>query len=170
MSTNPTNQKRRDIRPAARAGEAARRARHGLGSSDCFPGNVSHLVNPIVGALRLMERDGEALSATDMEWYIDRLSLVLALAESEPAESELAVLRAKLARVEALADGWERYAEKPLDVQVSCLSAHVAAATRVREALADPAPGAEGDDARRWRARCGCYGGPHGGYTCQACR
>lgn len=53
---------------------------HGLGPSEYLPGNVSHLVSPIVGMLRLLERDGEAPDAEDVDYMIDRLSFVLELA------------------------------------------------------------------------------------------
>lgn len=56
---------------------------HGLGPSEFFPGNVAHLVSPLVGELRLMERDGEALKPEKMAYYIDRLMLVLELAREQ---------------------------------------------------------------------------------------
>ena len=66
------------------------RIRHGVGSSEDFPGNVCHLVSPIVGYLRLRQRDGEA--PTDLDHIIDRLSLVLDMARQEatPEPSEVA--------------------------------------------------------------------------------
>lgn len=57
------------------------RQHHGLGSTDYLPGNVQHLVSPIVGHLRLMQADGESLGPEDMEWMIDRLSFVLEIAQ-----------------------------------------------------------------------------------------
>ena len=68
---------------------------HGLGPSTYLPGNVSHLVSPIVGMLRLMERDGEAPDPEDMAYMIDRLAFVLEIAreadeEEEPVPSEVA--------------------------------------------------------------------------------
>lgn len=59
------------------------RPHHGLGPSDYLPGNVQHLVSPLVGHLRLMERDGEALESKDMDYFIDRLMFVLELAREE---------------------------------------------------------------------------------------
>ncbi len=56
---------------------------HGLGPSTYLPGNVCHLVSPIVGMLRLMERDGESPDAGDVAFVIDRLSFVLELAREE---------------------------------------------------------------------------------------
>lgn len=56
---------------------------HGLGPSTYFPGNVSHLVSPIVGILRIMEADGEIPDEDDFAWFIDRLTFVLELAEEE---------------------------------------------------------------------------------------
>lgn len=52
---------------------------HGLGPSRYYPGNVSHLVQPIVGMLRLMERDNETPDADDVTYMIDRLAFVLEL-------------------------------------------------------------------------------------------
>lgn len=72
---------------AWRARRAEGRPLHGLGPSTYFPGNVQHLVSPLVGHLRLMERDGEALAAEDMVHYIDRLLLVLELAREQPPEA-----------------------------------------------------------------------------------
>lgn len=60
---------------------AAGRIEHGVGASEDFPGNVCHLVSPIVGMLRLSERDGTDLP--DLDWMIDRLSLVLDMARQE---------------------------------------------------------------------------------------
>lgn len=59
------------------------RVKHGLGSSDYLPGNIQHLVSPIVGFLRLRHRDEIAPTAEDVEWMIDRLSLVLDLAREQ---------------------------------------------------------------------------------------
>ena len=59
------------------------RPHHGLGPSTYLPGNVSHLVSPVVGHLRLMDEDGEVLDASDMTWIIDRLSMVLELAREQ---------------------------------------------------------------------------------------
>ena len=56
------------------------RAHHGLGASTYLPGNVQHLVSPLVGMLRLREHDGELLDANDMVYMIDRLSFVLDIA------------------------------------------------------------------------------------------
>lgn len=60
---------------------AAGRIKHGVGSSEDFPGNVCHLVSPIVGTLRRRQRDGGTLP--DMGRIIDRLSLVLDMAREE---------------------------------------------------------------------------------------
>lgn len=64
---------------------AAGRIKHGVGPSENFPGNVCHLVSPIVGFLRLRQRDGGTVP--EIGWMIDRLSLVLDMAqqEAEPA-------------------------------------------------------------------------------------
>lgn len=62
---------------------AAGRVKHGVGASEDFPGNVCHLVSPIVGIMRRLERDGEPLRIDDMDWMIDRLSLVLDMANDE---------------------------------------------------------------------------------------
>lgn len=56
---------------------------HGLGRSNYFPGNVLHLVSPLVGHLRLLEQDGKTLDAHDILHYIDRLAFVLELAWEE---------------------------------------------------------------------------------------
>ena len=56
---------------------------HGLGPSTYLPGNVQHLVSPLVGMLRLQEADGETPDAEDVAHLIDRLSLVLDLAREE---------------------------------------------------------------------------------------
>lgn len=53
---------------------------HGLGQSEYFPGNVQHLVSPIVGILRLKEADGDKVGPSTMAYMIDRLSLLLDLA------------------------------------------------------------------------------------------
>lgn len=39
--------------------------------------------DPVVGFLRLRQRDGEPLSDDDFEWFIDRLGLVLDMARHE---------------------------------------------------------------------------------------
>lgn len=57
------------------------RAKHGVGSSEDFPGNVCHLVSPIVGWMRRRERDGKPLD--DLAHTIERLSLVLDMANDE---------------------------------------------------------------------------------------
>jgi hypothetical protein len=62
---------------------AAGRIRHGVGSDDYLPGNVQHLVSPIVGILRLKEHNGEDIDAGLLEYVIDRLSLVLDLAQKD---------------------------------------------------------------------------------------
>ncbi len=60
------------------------RPHHGLGASTYFPGNVCHLVSPIVGHLRLMEHYGETdLDAKYLAYLIDRLSMVIELAEEQ---------------------------------------------------------------------------------------
>jgi hypothetical protein len=56
------------------------RSGHGLGQSDYLPGNVQHLVSPIVGMLRRMERDGEIPDEDDYKFLIDRLTFVLEIA------------------------------------------------------------------------------------------
>ena len=61
----------------------AGRIKHGVGSSEDFPGNVCHLVSPVVGILRLRERDGKTLTPDEMAYFIDRLSLVLDMAREE---------------------------------------------------------------------------------------
>jgi hypothetical protein len=66
---------------AARIAEG--RIKHGVGQSEDFPGNVSHLVSPIVGTLRLRERDTKPITLGDIGWFIDRLSLVLDMARAE---------------------------------------------------------------------------------------
>jgi hypothetical protein len=69
----------------------AGRAKHGVGMSSNFPGNVSHLVSPLVGTLRLRERDGETLTADEIAHYIDRLSLVLDMARQETEDAEAGI-------------------------------------------------------------------------------
>lgn len=64
------------------------RPHHGLGPSDGFAGNVQHLVSPIVGHLRLLERDGQPLPVEDLEHYIDRLMFVIELAEEAHEDSK----------------------------------------------------------------------------------
>lgn len=64
------------------------RVKHGVGSSEYLPGNVQHLVSPIVGLLRLMEHDGESPDAETVTYVIDRLSLVLDLAREEDENRE----------------------------------------------------------------------------------
>ena len=60
------------------------RPHHGLGPSTYLPGNVCHLVSPIVGHLRLMEHYGETdLDAKYLAYLIDRLSMVIELAEEQ---------------------------------------------------------------------------------------
>lgn len=63
------------------------RVRHGVGLSPNFPGNVSHLVSPVVGFLRLRQRDNEPLTTDDFDWFIDRLGLVLDMARHEAEQS-----------------------------------------------------------------------------------
>ncbi|HKO27592.1 MAG TPA: hypothetical protein VJU80_09060 [Solirubrobacteraceae bacterium] len=72
------------------------RVKHGVGASEDFPGNVSHLVSPIVGTLRLRERDTVPITLGDIRWFIDRLSLVLDMArhEAEITDERLAADRA----------------------------------------------------------------------------
>ncbi|MGZ6788353.1 MAG: hypothetical protein ACXVGQ_00210 [Mycobacteriaceae bacterium] len=62
---------------------AAGRTKHGVGASEDFPGNVCHLVSPIVGLLRLRQRDGRPLPDADMAHIIDHPSLVLDMANAE---------------------------------------------------------------------------------------
>lgn len=64
----------------------AGRDHHGLGPSTYFPGNVQHLVNPVVGILRIMEQDGEIPDADDFAYLIDTLAFVLELAEEEDSK------------------------------------------------------------------------------------
>lgn len=86
---------------------AAGRVKHGVGASEDFPGNVCHLVSPIVGILRLRERDGEGFRADDMDHFIDRLSLVLDMARDEAArDAERERMGAERALREA-ADEWQ---------------------------------------------------------------
>jgi hypothetical protein len=68
---------------------AAGRIKHGVGASEYLPGNVCHLVSPIVGTLRLRQHDGEPVP--DLGWIIDRLSLVLDMARHE-AERDARVI------------------------------------------------------------------------------
>ena len=56
------------------------RPHHGLGSSDHFPGNVQHLVSPIVGTLRLRKHHGEALTQEELDHIEDRLAFLLEIA------------------------------------------------------------------------------------------
>lgn len=56
---------------------------HGMGPSRYLPGDVQHLVSPLVGMLRLMECDGETPDAEDVEYLIDRLSFVLDIARED---------------------------------------------------------------------------------------
>lgn len=67
---------------------ATGRVKHGVGQSPDLAGNVCHLVSPIVGSLRLDERDGNTPTQDEIRWMIDRLSLVLDLA-NEHAEEHL---------------------------------------------------------------------------------
>ena len=94
-------------------GTAAWRARveaglpeHGLGASLGLSGNVQHLVSPIVGMLRLQERDGERPDASDMAYIIDRLSFVLELARERDGEegSEIAVLERRVTSMHVVLD------------------------------------------------------------------
>lgn len=62
---------------------AAGRIKHGVGASTDFPGNVCHLVSPIVGVLRLRQHHGETVEPDYLDHLIDRLSLVLDMAEQE---------------------------------------------------------------------------------------
>lgn len=97
---------------------AAGRVRHGVGESEDFPGNVCHLVSPIVGLMRLRQRDGEPLD--DLGHVIDRLSLVLDMARQEAAaeaqrdaaRAELeAVRREERMRAEDQAKAWQKLAK-----------------------------------------------------------
>jgi hypothetical protein len=63
--------------------ERKRTKRFGVPSPAGFPADVQHLVNPIIGWLRLMEADGEALEPSSMASIIERLELVVELAEGE---------------------------------------------------------------------------------------
>lgn len=63
---------------------AAGRVTHGVGDSEDLPGNISHLVSPVVGQLRRAQRDG---TVPDLDWIIDRLSLVLDMARVEAETS-----------------------------------------------------------------------------------
>jgi hypothetical protein len=67
---------------------AAGRITHGVGMSEDFPGNVCHLVSPLVGHLRLLERDGRTLNAADLAHYIERLSLVLDMADADTERAD----------------------------------------------------------------------------------
>lgn len=64
------------------------RPHHGLGPSDYFPGNVQHLVSPIVGMLRLDQADGRTMTPENLEYVIDRLAFVLELAREEDAAEQ----------------------------------------------------------------------------------
>lgn len=66
----------------------AGRIRHGVGASEFLPGNVCHLVSPVVGFLRMRQRDSRPLTSADLEWFISRLSLVLDLAEVEAEQKD----------------------------------------------------------------------------------
>lgn len=65
------------------------RPHHGLGPSTYLPGNVSHLVSPVVGRLRLRAGLDEPLSDSDMLYIIDRLSMVLELAREQAEQDDL---------------------------------------------------------------------------------
>ena len=79
-SPEPTSDVARDQRIAAG------RIKHGVGASEDFPGNVCHLVSPLVGYLRLLERDGGGL---DLPHLIDRLSLVLDMAREQAERNNM---------------------------------------------------------------------------------
>jgi hypothetical protein len=66
---------------------AAGRVKHGVGASEYFPGNVCHLVSPIVGFLRLRQHDGQTDLASDLDWFVDRLGLVLDMARAEAEQN-----------------------------------------------------------------------------------
>lgn len=59
------------------------RPHHGLGADDYFPGNVQHLVSPIVGNMRLIMADGKMPTPSDIEHWVDRLAFVLEIAQEE---------------------------------------------------------------------------------------
>ena len=67
----------------------AGRAKHGVGDDPRLYANVQHLVSPIVGLLRLEQADGMQLSYGTLEYIIDRLSLVLDLAEEDGDNADL---------------------------------------------------------------------------------
>ena len=75
----------RPTRATASERIAAGRTKHAVGDSDYLPGNVCHLVSPVIGRLRLDQRDGRT---PDYDWMIDRLSLVLDMSRAE-AERDL---------------------------------------------------------------------------------
>ena len=55
---------------------------HGLGPSTYLPGNVQHLVSPLVGMLRLQEADGETPDAEDVDAEpVDAVMLILDVAD-----------------------------------------------------------------------------------------
>lgn len=56
------------------------RPHHGLGSSDYLPGNVQHLVSPIVGNMRLIMASGDTVKPSEVDFWIDRLMFVLEIA------------------------------------------------------------------------------------------
>ena len=51
------------------------RVAHGVGFENDLQGNIHHLVNPIIGMLRIREQDEHT------EYYVSRLRAVLALAD-----------------------------------------------------------------------------------------
>jgi hypothetical protein len=59
------------------------RVAHGVGITDNdLRGNIHHLVNPVIGLLRMDEADGkENGKAVNYEYYISRLQAVIALAD-----------------------------------------------------------------------------------------
>lgn len=61
---------------------------HGMGKDEFFPGNVSHLVSPVVGILRRIQAGQTELTEDRLEYFIDRLSFVLELAREEAENSE----------------------------------------------------------------------------------
>lgn len=75
---------------AWRKRKASGRPDHGLGTSDYLPGNVQHLISPIVGHLRLMQRAGELTFTPEyFEHIIDRLMFVIEIAREADEKEQM---------------------------------------------------------------------------------
>lgn len=66
--------------PATEVKHLEERWRNGVGLDEYLPGNVEHLVSPIVGVLRLNQMDGRE---TPTDWIIQRLHTVLLLTRDQ---------------------------------------------------------------------------------------